>query len=142
MVTARAARRTRTAYPTFRTNMKFTRDDTSSLTIRGIEAGAIRVGEETLTQSFALTADRIIENWSATDIPSLSPADLESLLAEQPEMIVLGTGSTQQFPPKELIFALARRGIGLETMDTAAACRTFNILVAEGRRPAAVLLVE
>lgn len=122
--------------------MKFTRDDTTSLTIRGIEPGAIRVGEETLTQSFAMTAEKIIESWTATDITTLSPADLDPLLAENPEMIVLGTGKTQRFPPKELIFSLARRGIGLEAMDTAAACRTFNILVGEGRRPAAVLLLD
>jgi uncharacterized protein len=56
-----------------------------------------------------------------------------------PELIILGTGPTNVFPPRELVFALARRGIGLECMDTAAAARTFNVLSGEGRSVAAVL---
>lgn len=122
--------------------MKFSRDDTTALTIRRIEDGAITIGEERLTDDVALTAERILRDWQAPAIAELRIDDLDGLLADQPEVIVLGTGRRQQFPPRELIFALARRGIGLETMDTAAACRTFNILVGEGRRPAAVLVVD
>ena len=122
--------------------MKFSRDDTTELTIRRIEAGAITVGEERLTHDVALTAERILRDWKTPAIAELRVEDLDALLADKPEVIVLGTGSAQRFPPKELTFALARRGIGLETMDTAAACRTFNILVGEGRRPAAVLVVD
>jgi uncharacterized protein len=57
-------------------------------------------------------------------------------------MLILGTGWRQCLPPRDLMFGLARRGIGLEMMDTPAACRTFNILIAEGRRPAAILLLD
>lgn len=122
--------------------MKFSRDETTDLTIRRVEDGAVTIGDETLTVDVALTAERIIRDWQVTSVSRLTVEDLETVLAEDPEMIVLGTGREQRFPPRELMFALARRGIGLETMDTRAACRTFNILVAEGRRPAAVLIVE
>ncbi len=122
--------------------MKFSRDDTTELTIRRVEAGAITIGDERLTADVALTAERILRDWVVPAIGELTIDDLDTLLAERPEVIVLGTGRQHRFPPKELMFALARRGIGLETMDTRAACRTFNILVAEGRRPAAVLVVD
>ena len=52
---------------------------------------------------------------------------------------MLGTGSGHVIPPRELMFAFARKGVGLEVMDTRAAARTFNVLVAEGRQVAAVL---
>jgi len=122
--------------------MKITREEKTELTIRRVESGAITIGDETLTRSVALTVDRIIREWPDRRIRDLTIADLDPVLADEPEMIVLGTGDTQRFPPNELLFALARRGVGLETMDTRAACRTFNILVAEGRRPAAVLFLE
>ena len=56
-------------------------------------------------------------------------------------MVLLGTGTKSVFPPRELTFSFARKGIGLEVMDTAAAARTFNVLANEGRRVAAVLYV-
>lgn len=123
-------------------NMLFTRDEKSELTITSIDSDSIRIGDRTLTCSTALTAERIIGEWRAVSIDELSIVELEPVLAENPELIVLGTGSRQLLPPPELTFALARRGIGLEMMDTPAACRTFNILIAEGRRPAAVLLLD
>lgn len=122
--------------------MLFTREAGPELTIRSVERDAICIGEDTLTCSVALTADRIIGEWPASSIDDLTVANLEPVLAEQPELLVLGTGWAQRLPPRELMFALARRGIGLEMMDTPAACRTFNILIAEGRRPAAVLMLD
>ena len=65
--------------------------------------------------------------------------DFDVLLKHAPELVIIGTGAQGQFPPRELSFAFARRGVGLEFMDTAAAARTFNVLVGEGRRIAAVL---
>ena len=122
--------------------MKFTRDQISPVTIRHIDSGAIKVGDELLNVSFALSGNEIIRDWQASSVDQLCEADFEQLLAENPEMILLGTGAKPEFPPRELVFSLARRGIGLEVMDTAAACRTFNILVGDGRKVAAVLIVE
>jgi len=64
---------------------------------------------------------------------------IEPLLALQPELVLLGTGPTQRFPSAALRSAFTARGVGLEAMDLGAACRTFNILVQEERRVAAVL---
>ena len=122
--------------------MKFTRDQTSAITIRHVDSGAIKVGSELLHESFALSSDQIIRGWQASRIDQLCEDDFEELLATNPEMILLGTGAKPVFPPRELVFSLARRGIGLEVMDTAAACRTFNILVGDSRKVAAVLIVE
>lgn len=124
------------------TRMLFNREDKTDLTITSVDSNTIRIGEQTLTVSTALTADRIIGEWRATPVDAITITDLQPVLADEPELLVLGTGSQQRMPPKELAFALARRGIGLELMDTPAACRTFNILIAEGRRPAAVLLLD
>ena len=67
--------------------------------------------------------------------------DLELLLRNEPELVILGTGERNVFPPRELTFAFARRRVGLEVMNTGAAARTFNVLAGEGRRVAAVLYV-
>ncbi|MEQ8206907.1 MAG: MTH938/NDUFAF3 family protein [Woeseia sp.] len=122
--------------------MKFTRDNHTNLSIRRIERGALTIGEETFTENVALTADSLIRDWPELAIDQIDLDALERLLNEKPEVIVLGTGWQHRFPPRDLMFGLARRGIGLEVMDTPAACRTFNILVAEGRRPAALLLID
>ncbi len=100
------------------------------------------VGDRLITDNFALTTDEVFVGWQASIIEELTEDDFEPLIASKPELILLGTGSKPVFPPRELVFSLARRGIGLETMDTAAACRTFNILIAEGRRVAAVMIVK
>ncbi len=75
-------------------------------------------------------------------IAGLKDTDFEALLEMGPEIILLGTGRSNVFPPRELMFAFARRRVGLECMDTAAAARTFNVLTAEGRQIAAVLYLQ
>jgi len=122
--------------------LKFTRDQVSNITIRRVDSGAIMVGDQLLSDNFALTTDEVLAEWPASVIDDLSENDLEPLIASQPEVILLGTGSKPRFPPRELVFSLARQGIGLEAMDTAAACRTFNILIGDGRKVAAVLIVK
>ena len=122
--------------------MKFTRHQISKVTIRHVEPGAIKIGDEFVRDNIALTADQTIHDWQASVIEELTEDDFEPLLASEPELILLGTGPLSVFPPRELVFSLARRGIGLEAMDTPAACRTFNILISEGRRVAAVLIVK
>ncbi|MFQ6003895.1 MAG: Mth938-like domain-containing protein [Woeseia sp.] len=122
--------------------MKLTRDRISKVTIRHFEPGVIKVGDRLLRRDLALTTDEVIDDWPATVIEQLTEDDFEPLFTSEPELILLGTGRQPVFPPRDLVFALARRGIGLEAMDTAAACRTFNILVSDGRRVAAVLIVK
>jgi len=122
--------------------VKFSRDPRNEMTIRRVERGLVHIGERSFESSVALTADRIVDDLFPASPETLDVADLEPLLASDPEVLVIGTGWSRARPPSALTFALARRGVGLEVMDTPAACRTFNILVSEGRRPAALLIID
>ena len=119
--------------------MKLTREMTATLTIQRVTATSITVNGEPYAQSIALTPEQVFANWAAKPVADLADTDFETLLEGAPEIILLGTGPTNVFPPRELMFAFARKGIGLECMDTAAAARTFNVLATEGRQVAAVL---
>ncbi len=119
--------------------MKFAREMSSGVMIRKVENGEILIGSESYRGSLALTSERVVDEWPDTALDDLAEGDLEALLVTEPELILLGTGSESLFAPRELTFALARRGVGLEAMSTPAAARTFNVLAGEGRRIAAVL---
>lgn len=86
-----------------------------------------------------MTPSAVITGWEPVPVGELEEAHFDVLLEHAPELVLLGTGSTSVFPPRELVFAFARRGIGLESMDTRAAARTFNVLAGEGRQVGAVL---
>ena len=119
--------------------MKFTRDTVPAIAIRTVSASGIRIGDDTYAHAIALTSSDYLGPWDEKAISDLTCADFDELLASDPELIILGTGNTNIFVPKELMFAFARRGVGFEVMDTAAAARTFNVLASENRRVAAVL---
>ena len=119
--------------------MKFTRELSARLVIRSVSKEAILVNDETHSASIALTPDEYLGPWHAAPIAELTENHFEAVLGMGPEIVLLGTGATNVFPPRELTFAFARKGVGLEVMDTAAAARTFNVLANEGRRVAAVL---
>lgn len=111
------------------------------MTIQRVTESSITINGQPYAQCIALTPEEIIDDWLAKPVAELADSDFASLLATAPEIMLLGTGRTNVFPPRELMFAFARRGIGLECMDTAAAARTFNVLAGEGRRLAAVLYI-
>ena len=90
---------------------------------------------------FVALPDRIITDWAATSFEALAAAHLEALVGLGQEIILLGTGNILRFPRPEILRPLIEAGIGLEVMDVQAACRTFNILVAEERRVGAALLL-
>ena len=119
--------------------LKFTRELTGTLTVQSVSTSTITVNGTPYSQSIAITPDTVFDNWQAKPVANLAASDFETLLALSPEIILLGTGHQNIFPPRELMFAFARRGVGLECMDTAAAARTFNVLASEGRQIAAVL---
>ena len=119
--------------------VKFTRELTGTLTIQTVSETSLIVSGDSFSEPIALTPDEVIHDWKPRPVAELREAHLDELLARAPEIIILGTGASSEFPPRELVFALARRGIGLETMDTRAAARTFNVLATEGRQVAAVL---
>jgi len=119
--------------------LKFTREVTGSLLIKHVTETAITVNNEAYAQTIALTPEEVLANWEHKPVADLTEPDFEVLLSKAPEIILLGTGPANVFPPRDLLFAFARRGIGLEFMDTKAAARTFNVLATEGRQVAAVL---
>ena len=103
-------------------------------TLRGADGRHALVNDRTLTRSFLIAPDALVESWPVVDITAMRPADLEPLLALQPELVVLGSGETQAFPPAEVMATCLQRGIGLEVMTNAAAARTYSVLAGEGRR--------
>jgi uncharacterized protein len=119
--------------------VQITRESSAANVIRAYEAGRLRVNEAWIAGHVIVSQDRILEHWNVEAPSALALGDLEPALALQPEIVLLGTGSDIVLPDVELMAAMAARGIGLEIMTTAAACRTFNVLVHERRRVAAAL---
>ncbi len=110
--------------------------------VRSFTPGELRIGEQVIRTSCLLAADTLITNWAPQTFSELKADHFELVLAQKPEIVLLGSGTKQRFPDRSIMAAVLSRGIGLEVMDTAAACRTFNILVAEDRRVVAALLLE
>lgn len=108
-------------------------------TFTGYGEGYVLVNGERFEASLIVLATRI-EPWPVMTVDELTEAHFEELAGIGAEVVLLGTGTSLRFPHPRLTRSLARAGIGLEIMDTQAACRTFNILVAEERKVAAALL--
>jgi len=111
------------------------------LHVRKLTEAGIHVGETVLEASFVLTRDRLIEDWPVRTPTDLDPAIADELLALEPEVILIGTGDRLVFPAGEFQYQALRQGVGVEVMDNAAACRTFNVLVAEDRRVVMVIML-
>lgn len=120
-------------------SLKFTRELSARLVIRSVSDTAIRVNDEEHPASIALTPEKLLGPWTDKPVAELAEEDFAEILGTAPEIVLLGTGASNVFPPRELTFAFARKGIGFEVMDTAAAARTFNVLANEARKVAAVL---
>ena len=110
-------------------------------TITGYGEGYVMVNGERRSSSVVVLPDRI-EEWPAKRFDQLSTEDFAYLKNLKAEIVLLGTGPRQRFPHPRLTAELAKAGIGLEVMALQAACRTYNILVAEERKVAAALLFE
>jgi len=109
--------------------------------IRTYTAGRITVNQDSYVHSLIVLPGQIIADWPPQAFEQLAVAHLETLVSLGPELLILGTGRRQRFPRAELLAPLAAAGIGWEIMDTGAACRTYNILMGEGRNVAAALLM-
>ena len=113
--------------------------DTKMFTAHG--ADHVVVSGERFSSSIVVMASEVRSDWNATRFEELSEAHFNYFLALQPEILLLGTGARQRFPHPRLYRMLTDAGIGLECMDTPAACRTYNILVAEDRKVVAGILI-
>lgn len=123
--------------------MRIERHDSGAVNrIQAYEPGKITINRQELTTSVILTPESLDSSLPAEQLRELTVEHLEQLFAWQPEMILLGTGPSQIFPQREFIHAVLSREIGFEAITTSAASQTFNLLATEGRRVAAVLLVQ
>lgn len=93
-------------------------------------------------ETSVVVAPASVSEWPVAGFDALIAKDFELALTLRPEVLILGTGRVMRFPARPLARALAEAGIGVEVMDSGAACRTYNILAAEGRKVAAAILVE
>lgn len=102
--------------------------------------GYVSVNAVRHTGNVIVLPDRVITEWTSATSETLAETDVEALAALEVEIILLGTGKQLRFPEPRLLRPLAKAQKGLEVMDVHAACRTFNVLVGEGRKVAAALL--
>ena len=122
--------------------MKFERDDAQGRnTFTGYGEGHVVVNGKRHAASLVVSGDRLITDWPAASVESLSADHLAAIVELAPEIVLLGTGAKFTFPDPSLLTPLYKAGIGVEVMDTPAACRTYNILLAEGRNVVAALIV-
>ena len=123
--------------------MKFTLDAGAPANlIRGYSQDEVRIGIHSVRGSCIVTAGTLISNWEPQSFAELAAVHLEAILALAPELVILGTGPRQQFPPAAVRALASSRGVGLEAMALGPACRTFNVLVQEERRVAAGLFLR
>jgi uncharacterized protein len=122
--------------------MKLQPDLIQTQAITGYGEDWIAVNGEKYTRSLLISSSGLRLDWPFNDPKSLTAAAFDELLNLELELVIYGSGSRLQFPSAQCLTPLNLRGIGVETMDTKAACRTYNILASEGRRVAAALLVQ
>ena len=110
-------------------------------TIRAHAPGEVRINDAVYLRSLIVMPTRLVPDWGPTTFAGLNPDHFETIAQLRPELVLLGTGTRLVFPHPRLTLSLIQAGIGLEAMDTAAACRTYNILMGEGRAVAAALIL-
>ena len=112
-----------------------------TLRVRWVRQDSIGVDQQERRRSFVLSS-QVVEDWPPRTLDEIDEAAMQALLAQAPELVLLGTGGRQRFLPPRLQAMLLARGVGVECMDNGAAARTFNLLADEGRRVVAAFLVE
>jgi uncharacterized protein len=111
-------------------------------TITAYEKDSVEINAITYNYSLIVLPETKPQQWSATSFEQLSAEDFAQIEATIPDVVILGTGNKQRFVHPKLTAALAAKRIGVECMDNQAACRTYNILMAEGRKVALALIME
>jgi uncharacterized protein len=107
----------------------------------GYGEGYVAVNGARHSGSLVVSGERLVTDWPARALEDLKPDHLAAIIELKPEIVLLGTGATFRFPEPALLAPLYKAGIGVEVMDTPAACRTYNILLGEGRNVVAALIV-
>jgi uncharacterized protein len=122
--------------------MKFHLSTAEGNMFTGHGADYVRLGVVEYRDNVLVTPERVVTGWTAGGFDTLTEADFTALAELKPEVVLLGTGASLRFPHPRLTRALTDAGIGVEVMDTPAACRTFNVLAAEGRRVVAAVILD
>ena len=123
--------------------MEFTRENAGEANaILGCSDGGVQLRSRSVSGPVIITREAVLEGWRPPEVGRLSIADFAGLLELKPEVVLLGTGERQLLPSPALYADFAARGIGLEVMDSNAACRTYNVLMAEGRSVLAAILMD
>jgi uncharacterized protein len=110
--------------------------------ITGYGADHVLINRERHMGNLVILADRLVPGWAPGGFAGLTEADFAAIAPLKPEILLIGTGRRQRFPPPALLRPLIEARIGFEVMDLAAACRTYNILVSESRAVAVALLFD
>ena len=122
--------------------MRFSLDaDVNHYSIRQYGPGWITVNDLEIRRSVIITPDQLVLDWPPQTFSDLEEPHFAVIAALKPEIVLLGTGAHQRFPHPRLTQALLACGAGVEIMDMSAACRTYNVIMLEGRRVAAALLL-
>ena len=122
------------------TVMRFSQDSLAANSIRAYRDDEITINDRIITESVVITPDSI-ELWAPRRVTELTSRHMQQLGELQPEIVILGTGPALQFPAPALLAGLQTQAIGVEVMAHDAACRTFNILLAEDRRVVVALMM-
>jgi uncharacterized protein len=111
-------------------------------TITGYGPGYVEINQTPYSHAVLMSSDGAVSEWPVKSFEGLEPSHFAQMVDLKPELILIGTGSQQHFLPPELLKTLISAKIGFEVMDSQAACRTYNILVGEGRQVLLALIVE
>ena len=110
--------------------------------VRAYSPGQIQVNDVVYTKSLIVSSLNLIENWAPQNISELTREHLALIIPLSPAILLIGTGSVLEFPDLEIYGDLINEGIGVEVMDTHAACRTYNALTSEDRNVVAALIIK
>ncbi len=122
--------------------MKFSEDyATGTNVIRAFSDDTIEINNKPYQQSLVVCSYLLIENWDVSHIDEITPQHWQELLQHKPELIIIGTGKMISFPHPATYAVAINKGIGVEFMDSAAACRTYNVLVSENRQVLAGIIL-
>ena len=109
--------------------------------IRAYDAESVTINETLYTSSIILSPYKLITDWKPKSLEDLKPEYFQIVLSLKPEVVILGTGKKLIFPDKKKLASLLQKRIGIESMDTGAACRTYTALISEGRKIVAALII-
>ena len=123
--------------------MKLHSDNTQQYqTVTGYDASGVEINAQRFDYSVLVMPETAPRAWDVKRFEDLQPAHFEQIAVDAPDVVILGTGERQRFVHPRLIGSLSARHIGVESMDSQAACRTYNVLMGEGRKVTLVLIIE